>query len=91
VRIFMEGQEEWGEPGGEAMVILAKLLGAGAFLAFGWSVFIRFAGHQGQGTWPLGPSIAAMVLSILCVVFWLAGKLLMFTGRKMRERGIKLP
>jgi len=91
VRIFMEGQEEWGEPGGEAMVILAKLLAAGAFLALGWAALIRFAGREGQGTWPLGPSIAAMVLFIVSVAFWLAGKLLMFIGRKMRERGIKLP
>ena len=93
LRIFMEGQEEWLEPGGEAMVILAKLLGAGAFLALGWAAFIRFAGHQalGQRTWPQGPSIAALVLAGLCVAFWLAGKLSIFAGRKMRERGIKLP
>jgi hypothetical protein len=89
----MEGQEEWLEPCGEAMVVLAKLMGVGAFLAFGSAAFIRFAGHHaaGEAVWPPGPSIVTMVLSLLSVAFWSAGKLSMFAGRKMRERGIKLP
>jgi hypothetical protein len=32
----MEGQEEWLEPSGEAMVILSKLFLAGAFIALVW-------------------------------------------------------
>jgi len=81
------------EPCGKAMVILAKLLMAGASAALIWGAFIRFAGHRaaGEAAWPLGPSIATMVLSFVSLAFYLAGKLSIFAGRKMRERGIKLP
>ena len=35
MRIFIEGQEAWLEPGGEAMVIISKFLLVPAFIAFG--------------------------------------------------------
>jgi hypothetical protein len=93
VRIFMEGQEEWFEPGGEAMVVLAKMLAVGAFIALLWGAFIRFTGHQttGKAAWPSGQFIAAMAFSLLSLTFYLGGKLGIFAGRKMRERGMKLP
>jgi hypothetical protein len=93
LRIFMEGQEEWLEPCGEAMLVLAKMLGACAVLAFGWATFVRFVGNQrpGEVAWPVAVSISALVLAFLSAAFWLAGKLSIFAGRKMRERGVKLP
>ena len=33
MRIFMEGQEEWLEPCGEVMVVIAKLMMGGAFVS----------------------------------------------------------
>jgi hypothetical protein len=93
LRIFMEGQEEWLEPCGGAMLVLAKLLAVCAVLAFSSAAYIRFLGHQqlGEATWPAAVSISALVLALLSAAFWLAGKLSMFAGRKLRERGIKLP
>lgn len=89
MRIFMEGQEEWAEPGGEAMVAIAKfLLAPTAGIAFGWALVL--AVHRG-GVWPSGQAIATVVFSCLSLLFWVGGKALMFLGRKMRERGIKLP
>jgi hypothetical protein len=93
MRIFMEGQEEWIEPTGEVMILLARLFAAGALIAFLWAASIRIAGHPVAGgtAWSHGPSLAALVLLLLSVAFWLAGKLSVFVGRKMREKGIKLP
>jgi len=88
MRIFMEGHEEWAEPCGEAMVAIAKfLLLPGAFVAFFWAVLIALVRHR----WPSGHAIATVVLSVLCLAFWVAGRVSIFVGRKMRERGIKLP
>ncbi len=93
VRIFMEGQEEWLEPCGSALVVLAKLLIAGSCVALVWGAFIRFGGHgvTRDNSWPEGATVAAVVFSCLSLAFWLAGKLSIFMGRKMRERGLKLP
>ena len=93
MRIFMEGQEEWLEPCGSALVVLAKFLMACAIIAIVWGAFIRFSGHAvtGGGSWPEGPSIGAVVFSSLSVVFWAMGKLSIFIGRKMRDHGLKLP
>lgn len=92
MRIFMEGQEEWAEPCGEAMVAIAKLLLLpAALVAFVWGVVILLLGHR-AGAWPLGQAaIATVVFSCLSLAFWIGGRVLMFLGRKMRERGIKLP
>jgi fucose permease len=93
MRIFMEGQEELLEPGGEAMVVLAKLMVGGAVIALVWGAVTHFFGHQvpGEGFLPLWTFILVLVLSVAACAFWLGGKLLIFLGRKMRERGIKLP
>jgi heme/copper-type cytochrome/quinol oxidase subunit 1 len=87
----MEGQEEWLEPTGEALVVVAKMFLVGASIAFVWGAYVRLAGHQAQPTWPLPQTIAAFVFSSLSFAFWLAGKLSILLGRKMRERGLKLP
>ena len=93
MRIFMEGQEEWIEPCGEAMVVIAKLMMGGGFVALSWAVIIRLVGHQASiETVGLSKqAISAIVLSSLSVAFWLAGRFSIFVGRKMRERGMKLP
>jgi len=93
MRIFMEGQEEWGEPAGEAMVVIAKLMLAGAFIALVWGTVARFIVQRAAGgpVLPLWTLILVLLLSFLAGAFWLGGKLLIFLGRKMRERGIKLP
>ncbi len=92
MRIFMEGQEEWLEPCGEAMVVIAKVMLAGGFLALCWAAIIRFSGHRLAGASTLTtPVIVSIVLSLLSAAFWLAGKFSIFAGRKMRERGMKLP
>ncbi len=49
MRIFMEGQEEWLEPGGQAMMIIAKLFLAGAAIAIVWGTVVRFAGVSSYG------------------------------------------
>ncbi len=91
MRIFMEGQEEWAEPSGAAMVAIAKLLLLpAALVAFVWGVVILLLGHR-AGAWPLGQAIATVVFSCLSLAFWIGGRVLMFLGRKMRERRIKLP
>jgi preprotein translocase subunit SecY len=87
----MEGQEEWAEPGGEAMVAIAKfLLAPAAVIAFGWGALVVLAGNRG-GVRPSGQVIATFVFSCLSLAFWIGGRVVMFLGRKMRERGIKLP
>jgi len=93
VRIFMEGQEQWLEPCGEVMVVIAKLMMGGAFVAFSWVAIVRLMGHQASSeTAGLSkPAISAIVFSSLSVAFWFAGRFSIFVGRKMRERGIKLP
>jgi hypothetical protein len=91
MRIFMEGQEEWAEPGGEAMVAIAKfLLAPAAVIAFGWGALVVLAGNR-RGVRPSGQVIATVVFSCLSLAFWIGGRVVMFLGRKMRERGIKLP
>ncbi len=91
MRIFMEGQEEWAKPGGEAMVAIAKfLLAPAAGIAFSWGALVVLAGHRG-GVWPSGQAIATVVFSCLSLAFWVGGRALMFLGRKMRDSGIKLP
>jgi len=89
----MKGQEEWLEPSGFAMVVVARLFMVGASIAIAWAVFIRFSTHEtgGSAGWPAGPTTAAIVFSGLTGAFWLCGKLSLFLGRKMRERGWKLP
>src|SRR5262249_25941669 len=44
-----------------------------------------------QGCWPQEPLNAAFFLAVLACFFWLREKLLIFLGRQIRERGIKLP
>ena len=89
----MEGQEQWLEPCGEVMVVIAKLMMGGAFVAFSWVAIVRLMGHQASSeTAGLSkPAISAIVFSSLSVAFWFAGRFSIFVGRKMRERGIKLP
>jgi hypothetical protein len=93
MRIFMQGQEEWIEPTGEVMIVVARLFAAAALIAFVWAASARIAGHRVAGgtAWPQGPSVAALVLLLLFVAFWLAGKLCVLVGRRMREQGVKLP
>ena len=93
MRIFMEGQEEWLEPCGEVMVVIAKLMMGGAFVALSWAVVIRLTGHQAsiEAAGLSKPAISSIVLSSLSVAFWLAGRFSIFVGRKMHERGMKLP
>jgi len=45
MRIFMAGQKEWCEPGGIAMVILAKMMVVGALLSLAWVSYGRFFTH----------------------------------------------
>ena len=89
----MEGQEEWFEPGGIAMVVLAKMMVVGALIALSWASYVRFFAHPATTAvgWPQEQLNAAFVFAGLACFFWLGGKLLIFLGRKMRERGIKLP
>lgn len=92
MRIFMEGTEEWFEPSGQAMVVVSKLFLVGACIAGVWAL-AHFTGHQTAGRM-IGqqPSaIAAFVFILLSLAFYVAGKFGIFLGRKLRERGIKLP
>jgi hypothetical protein len=93
MRIFMEGQEEWLEPCGRALVIFSKVLLAPlSCISLIWALISVLAGRSPtSGFLDHPPVIAAIVSGILAFAFWLAGKASISLDRWMRERGLKLP
>jgi putative copper export protein len=58
-----------------------------------WGTVARLIGHKvlSEGFLPEWSRILVLVLSVLAGAFWLGGRLLILLGRKMREKGLKLP
>ena len=88
MRIFLEGQQEWLESAGHVLMVLAKFLILASFATLGWSAFVRYTWRAAPGTsaWPPGASATGILLMFLAVAFYVAGKVSVFAGRKMRRR-----